>query len=168
MTKGEWDDLEEWPDHSAAIERLLEKLGLARFAQSSALVSEALKLLSDPHVDRATRWKRFQAFVDRFRRRSAHRPTPRPAMKLGDQIKRLQIESRLTIEDLAESIELTPRSISRHLAGKAIPRPRHIAAYERLFARKLGRAIHFPNVSQKSASDTPKKSAKRQPNAKRR
>jgi DNA-binding transcriptional ArsR family regulator len=168
MTKEERDDLEEWPDHSAAIERLLEKLGLAKFAQSSVLVSEALKLLSDPNVDRVTRWKQFQTFVDRFRSRSIPRPTPRPVAKLSDLIKRLQIESRLTIEDLAEAIELTPRSISRHLAGEAIPRPRNIAAYERVFTRKLGRAIHFPNVSLTSSPDTPEKSAKRQPNVKRR
>jgi DNA-binding transcriptional ArsR family regulator len=167
MTKGEWDerdDLEEWPDHSAAIERLLEKLGLAKFAQSDVLVSQALRLLSDQKVDRATRWKRFQTFVDRFRH-----PVQPPAkrIRLQDQIEWLRIESRLTIEDLAEAIDLTPRSVSRHLAGEAIPRPRNIAAYERVFTRKLGRVIHFSNVSQKSVSLTTEKSAKRQPTDKR-
>jgi DNA-binding transcriptional ArsR family regulator len=168
MAKDEWDDLEEWPDHSAAIKRLLEKFGLAKFAQSDVLVSQALRLLSDQKVDRATRWKRFQTFVDRFRSRPIPHPTPPP--KLHDQIERLRVESRLTIEDLAEAIELTPRSVSRHLAGEAVPRLRQIAAYERVFTRKLGKAIHLPNVSpnvsQKSASPT-EKSAKRQPNVKR-
>lgn len=58
---------------------------------------------------------------------------------IAKQIDRLREESRLTIEEVAEALDLAPRSIYRHLSGQANPRSRQIAAYEDLFSKRLKR-----------------------------
>ncbi|MGA3371635.1 MAG: hypothetical protein ABSC48_07725 [Terracidiphilus sp.] len=60
---------------------------------------------------------------------------------LAAQIKRLQNECEITAEAMAVAIEVEPRSIYRHLAGTAVPRPKHIAAYENLFSERLGKSV---------------------------
>jgi hypothetical protein len=62
---------------------------------------------------------------------------------LSDQLKALQDEARLTAEQIAESLEIQPRSVFRHLGGQATPRRKQIAAYERLFTERLGRAVRL-------------------------
>ena len=51
-------------------------------------------------------------------------PTAQPerqkAETLGDQIDRLREECRLTVEELAENLNIESRSVYRHLSGEAI------------------------------------------------
>lgn len=67
-------------------------------------------------------------------------PTSEP---LNQQIEALRVECRMTVEELAEGLDVTPRSAYRHLSGEASPRDRHIAAYEKLFSQKLGRKVRL-------------------------
>ncbi len=69
---------------------------------------------------------------------TAPNPTGPP---LSGQLRALQDEARLTAEQIAESLDIDPRSVFRHLGGQAVPRRKQIAAYERLFTEKLGRNI---------------------------
>jgi DNA-binding XRE family transcriptional regulator len=62
---------------------------------------------------------------------------------LGTQIDSLRKECRMTVEELADALDVTPRSVYRHLSGEADPRPRQIAAYEKLFSQKLGKPVHL-------------------------
>lgn len=73
-------------------------------------------------------------------------PTSKP---IGTQIDDLRKECRLTVEELADALDVDPRSVYRHLSGKADPRSRHLAAYEKLFSQKLGNPIRL-NTSGKS------------------
>jgi len=71
---------------------------------------------------------------------------PREAQRgetISEQIERLRNECRLAVEDLAEAIDLTPRSVYRHLSGGAHPRKRQLAAYEKVFSEKLKRQVHL-------------------------
>ncbi len=74
-------------------------------------------------------------------------PTPIPAEdrkpSIAEQIRTLQDECNLTAQVLADALEIDPRSVFRHLAGEAVPRRGHIAAYERLFSEKLGRTVRI-------------------------
>jgi hypothetical protein len=54
------------------------------------------------------------------------------------QLQRLREQSRLTVEKLAELVNIDSRSVERHLAGKAQPRIGHIGAYERAFTEAIG------------------------------
>jgi len=60
---------------------------------------------------------------------------------VSDQLARLRVEARLTVEQLAERMKLAPRSVERHLSGQTSPRLPHLAAYERIFSEVLGRKI---------------------------
>jgi hypothetical protein len=62
---------------------------------------------------------------------------------IKDQLSELMDESRQPIERISEGIEVTPRSVYRHLSGEALPRKRQLAAYEQFFSKKLGRTICF-------------------------
>lgn len=62
-------------------------------------------------------------------------------LTIAEQIRALQDESNVTAQVLADALEIDPRSVFRHLAGEAIPRGGHIAAYESLFSEKLGRKV---------------------------
>lgn len=82
---------------------------------------------------------------------------PIASRPIGEQIDELRKESRLTVEDLAEALDVELRSIYRHLSDKAQPRARHIAAYEKLFSQKLNKTIRLemsatkPKVIKKSS-----------------
>jgi DNA-binding transcriptional ArsR family regulator len=62
---------------------------------------------------------------------------------VGEQIRKLSDECRLTVEELAEAIEVSPRTVYRHLAGDAQPQPRHLAAYEKHFTARLRRPVQI-------------------------
>jgi hypothetical protein len=73
---------------------------------------------------------------------------PQPASapltrSIAQQLKDLQDESRMTVEEMAEAIEIEPRSVFRHLSGDSIPRAKQIGAFERLFTDKLGRPVRL-------------------------
>jgi ribosome-binding protein aMBF1 (putative translation factor) len=56
---------------------------------------------------------------------------------VASQIERLRQQCRMTVEELAEALDVVPRSVFRHLSGESIPRNRHLAAYERVFSERL-------------------------------
>jgi DNA-binding XRE family transcriptional regulator len=71
---------------------------------------------------------------------------PKPET-IGQQIKRLRLECRLTVEELAPQVNLEPRSVQRHESGKALPYPRYLAAYERYFSKHLKREVVIKKLS---------------------
>jgi hypothetical protein len=60
---------------------------------------------------------------------------------IAAQIQRLRDECRLTTEELAEKIELEPRSVQRHIAGDSIPYTRNLRRYETEFSKLLKRQV---------------------------
>ena len=68
-------------------------------------------------------------------------PEPREADTLGERINRLRKESRWTIDQLAEQIDVNLRTVQRHLANDGKPHWRHISAYERVFSKQLHRKV---------------------------
>jgi DNA-binding XRE family transcriptional regulator len=71
------------------------------------------------------------------------RALPENKPSIQQQLDDLRNECRLTVEDLAEALDVAPRSIYRHLSGEAIPRNRQVAAYEKLFSKQLGKSIRL-------------------------
>lgn len=68
--------------------------------------------------------------------------TRRPKTEaLGAEINGLREECRFSCEELAELVELDPTSVFRHISGKSVPRLKNIAAYERVFSKKLERKV---------------------------
>lgn len=73
---------------------------------------------------------------------------------ISKQLENLRIESRLTVEQLAEGVDLALRSVYRHLSEDSAPSRRNIGAYERFFSARLSKTVHLktpPIVSKKSA-----------------
>jgi DNA-binding XRE family transcriptional regulator len=76
-------------------------------------------------------------------------PLPSPAPPdIGGQIRSLRTEARLTIAELAEKIDITPRNLHRHESGatKRI-RPAHLRKYESVFSELLKRRIVLAQTS---------------------
>jgi hypothetical protein len=65
---------------------------------------------------------------------------------IGQRIKQLMDESRLTEQELAEKIDIDVRSVQRHIAGSAA-RKKQIRAYEALFTKLLKRNILLNKTS---------------------
>jgi DNA-binding transcriptional ArsR family regulator len=88
--------------------------------------------------------------TDYLRSRPLNFPKPKLELKSGntappinEQLEVLRKECRMTVEDLAEGIGLTPRSVYRHLSGEAVPRARQVAAYEKLFSKRFGKLVNI-------------------------
>jgi DNA-binding XRE family transcriptional regulator len=83
--------------------------------------------------------------TDRARKRKKlpSMPSQPKAQPIKNQLDAFRVECRLTVEDIAETLDVSSRSVYRHLSGAAIPRTRQIAAYEKLFSEKLGKSIHL-------------------------
>jgi DNA-binding transcriptional ArsR family regulator len=60
---------------------------------------------------------------------------------IGAQINRLRQESQLTIEQLAEEVDVNRRTVERHLADDSRPYDRHLSAYGRVFSKCLNRKV---------------------------
>jgi hypothetical protein len=65
------------------------------------------------------------------------RPKTEP---LKVQLAHLRKDCKLTVDQLAEAIDIETRSVYRHLRG-TIPRDEQLRAYERVFTEKLGQPI---------------------------
>lgn len=65
---------------------------------------------------------------------------------VGNQIGRLQKESRMTVEELAAGMNLNTRTVQRHLAGSCEPLPRNLTGYERVLSKTLKRNIVIKNM----------------------
>lgn len=63
------------------------------------------------------------------------------AETVAAQIEKFRDECRWTNEQLAEAAELSTRQVARHVSGEAMPYKRNIAAYERVFSKKLKKQI---------------------------
>jgi len=59
----------------------------------------------------------------------------------GHEIERLRTESRITVERLAELMDLDPSTVSRHQTSDLKPSLRHLGRYDRVFSKLLGRKI---------------------------
>ncbi len=60
---------------------------------------------------------------------------------IGSQIERFRTECDVTVEMLAEALQVDVRQIYRHQAGTTVPRKTHIAAYQKFFSEKLNRPV---------------------------
>jgi|ERR1017187_1949211 hypothetical protein len=65
-----------------------------------------------------------------------------PIESIAEQLRRLRLESRLTVEALTEALGgIDQRNVERHLSGETVPRIGNIGAYERVFSNVLKRNI---------------------------
>ena len=77
---------------------------------------------------------------------------PRPSNQeesISVQIDRLREECNLTVEELAEALQIEPRSVYRHLSGKSIPRKKQIRRYQEIFSERTGRVVSILQTSGK-------------------
>lgn len=70
-------------------------------------------------------------------------PTASQEQSIAAQLQQLNDECQMTVEELAEGIDIEPRSVYRHLSGEATPRKRHLVAYEKIFSEKLKRQVRL-------------------------
>ncbi|HLW98247.1 MAG TPA: helix-turn-helix transcriptional regulator [Candidatus Acidoferrales bacterium] len=56
---------------------------------------------------------------------------------IGEQIRRLRAECRLTVDELAERIGVQPRTVRRHQSGRSKPHYFSLRAYETTFSKIL-------------------------------
>jgi ribosome-binding protein aMBF1 (putative translation factor) len=84
---------------------------------------------------------------DKNKRKNAPSSDAMQTEPIAQQIQRLREECRWEIETLAEMVDLSVRSVGRHLNGKAIPHLRHISAYERVFSKELKRKVVIDKMS---------------------
>ena len=70
---------------------------------------------------------------------------------IADQLERLRLESRVSIEELAEAVCIDPTNVSRHLSGKSIPRLKNLRAYDREFSKMLKRKVVIYHTQQNAA-----------------
>jgi DNA-binding XRE family transcriptional regulator len=69
-------------------------------------------------------------------------PQPPPIRStVGQQIRRLREEARMTIEDLASEVGLASRNVRRHEAGESQVRSKNVREYERVFSKRLKRMV---------------------------
>jgi len=86
--------------------------------------------------------------------------TPRDAGRsialatVAQQLTRYRDDLHLTVEEMSEAVGVEPRSISRHLAGEVIPRPKVLAAYEQFLSKRAGRTIRITKTSGKRQGKT--------------
>jgi hypothetical protein len=66
---------------------------------------------------------------------------------IGDQIDALRLECDWTAEHLAELVDISPRSVYRHLSGKDTPSRLNLARYERVFSHHLEKTIVITRTS---------------------
>ncbi|MGO4880158.1 MAG: helix-turn-helix domain-containing protein [Bryobacteraceae bacterium] len=64
-----------------------------------------------------------------------------PSETVGQQIERLRTECRLSVEELAELMDLDPSTISRHQTNTLTPSLRHLGRYDKVFSKQLKRNI---------------------------
>jgi hypothetical protein len=65
------------------------------------------------------------------------------------QLRELRKESHLEFEELAEALDVAPRSVYRHFSGESVPYGKHLARYQEIFSEKLGRKVLISRTSGK-------------------
>ena len=73
---------------------------------------------------------------------------------VAQQLTHYRDQFHLTVEEISGAVGVEPRSISRHLAGNVIPRPKVLAAYERFLSKRAGRTIRINKMSGKRQGKT--------------
>ncbi len=63
------------------------------------------------------------------------------------QLNDLKEECHLTVQEVAELVEMEDRSVRRHLSGSSTPYDRHLRAYEREFSKILNRKVVISKTS---------------------
>jgi DNA-binding XRE family transcriptional regulator len=61
----------------------------------------------------------------------------------GESIKELREECRMTVEQLAEAVKMSARSVERHESGDSAIRLSNLREYESVFSKKLNRTIRL-------------------------
>jgi DNA-binding XRE family transcriptional regulator len=64
-------------------------------------------------------------------------------VSIGEQIRQLREECRLTNEQLAEAVGISVRSAVRHIGSDHQPSKQHLAKYEKLFSDRLKRTVRI-------------------------
>ena len=89
--------------------------------------------------------------------RGDHKQLPSGSVvTIGEQIESLRERFHVTVEQMAEALRVSPKSISRHLSGEYQPSKKHLVAYEKLFSQLLGERVFLqtsprrPNVPRTS------------------
>jgi len=97
--------------------------------------------------------QRSKASLNPKKKPTKSQPTPDNETKpLGEQIRELRDESRLSNEKLAKALEVDIRSISRHLSSEHIPRNDHLVAYEDIFSETLKRPVRLDTSGKRQTS----------------
>jgi hypothetical protein len=65
------------------------------------------------------------------------------------QLRALRKESHLEFEELAEALDVEPRSVYRHFSGESLPHGKHLAKYQEIFSEKIGRKVLISKTSGK-------------------
>jgi hypothetical protein len=73
---------------------------------------------------------------------------------IGNQIERLRIECDVTVESLAEALQVDVRQIYRHQAGETTPRKTNLGAYQKFFSERLNRTITLRTSSERQVKPT--------------
>jgi hypothetical protein len=134
--------LREWLNQiAAAVQRNVIRETDGRFEYVRATIKQRKQIVAEVLKRRIEHW------VGSFRsdRPAEYKQTDQQDRResfLGNQLKALCEEARLTVEQLAEAIGVEPRSVYRHFTGTP-PRKRQIAEYEKVLSRKLHRLVRL-------------------------
>jgi DNA-binding XRE family transcriptional regulator len=66
---------------------------------------------------------------------------------VGQEIDELRLLCGWTAEQLADMVEISPRSVYRHLSGEDLPSKLNRAKYERTFSGHLGKTVVISKTS---------------------
>lgn len=97
--------------------------------------------------------ERLRSTFDRLRdQRMTLADSPSPTTQqgqtaMGDQIDALRLECGWTAEHLSELVNISPRSVYRHLSGKDTPSKLNLARYQRVFSQHLHRTVVISKTS---------------------
>jgi hypothetical protein len=87
--------------------------------------------------------KKLQAHEDRAKAVEIVRAS---SESVGHQIDRLRKEARMTLEKLADKMNLNIRTVQKHIADIITPLGRNLKGYERVFSKSLNRSIVIKNM----------------------
>jgi hypothetical protein len=147
---------EEWDLESAhrGFEEFLHILCVQEFQPDFAVIRsvyERMVYATKMQITHSDQWIRWMETLDAIGRKRT-RQTPQGQsvnahVTIERQLEALRSECRWTVEELAEGMTISLRSVQRHLSGEAVPRKRHIAEYEKRFSAKLNRDVRLTNVT---------------------
>jgi gas vesicle protein len=124
-------------EHMREVARKALQQKMQKWPQSKQQSQDAIEPAQKPRA--AELWSESRAHT----RKEFAEPLQAKGKSISEQLKSLQSECRMTAEEIAEPIQIEPRSVYRHLSGDTMPRRRQIAAYEKLFSERTGRAIRI-------------------------